>query len=914
MAAPRTRKSQVQFNKGELSPKLDARTDTEVYQGGCRQLKNFLPMVQGGITKRKGFEFIAESKFATESKPARVLRFQFSQADAMILEFGDLYVRFFTRTGPVMDPGAPSEPYELVTPYTSAQAFAIQVAQVNDVMYITHPLHAPRKLTRLDLDAWTLTTVVFDLPPFLDENVGNTTLTTSNATVGTGRTLTASSALFNNPDHIGSFWRIGHRRDTDTEELALTANGTSGTVRTLGGWSVNTYGTWTATLLVQLSLDNGTTWETVRRYTSKADANFSDAGEQVGDEALYRLKVEDWVSSSGTPAPRAVFTAQSGFVYGLVKVTGVTSTTVATVTVVNALFSTAATKVWAEGAFSELRGYPTSLCFFQQRLWFGGTSYQPQTFWGSVIDDYENFTTGTNDDDGLAFTLASEERNQIVWMVGQKKLVLGTTGGIWSAYGDELEAAITATKPPLVLKQQQYPAAYQRALLVNGAILFIQSSGRKLRELVFDGSQGVFTAGDLTAISDQIGAGGIVTPSYQQNRDSFFWACTGLGKLISLAYEKEQSVLAWSQHDTDGIFESVDTIKGLIDDEVWVCVRREIDGVWKRFIERMTGFYNPSVDYPPDIVIEPGIACATAASSGGQGFQEITVTLGTGTGTVQLNYNAIGVPDRFVVKWNGNTVIDTGYRGNSSYDSALAALGLPPVEGPGAGTVTFEKTSAFPVNATVEVYGPLPGTAWSFTLGCPDGGTPPLPVGTTYPGAEVEKTFVDSCKIYLSPSLNVTGLDHLEGATVKILADGIVLPDQVVTGGGITLSAAANVVHVGLQYEAVMQPMRLDSDPNLGSTMQQVKRIHKLGFRVLDAGFPFRISTTDNPTEVTVPLNNQTADPTKIPTAGNLFSGDVVWNLNADYDRDASFTIHHDAPLPITLLAATTFYQVSDTT
>jgi hypothetical protein len=598
MAAPRTRKSQVQFNKGELSPKLDARVDTEVYQGGCRQLKNFLPMVQGGITKRRGFEYVAQSKYATLSRPARVLRFQFSQADAMILEFGHRYIRFYTRAnGQVMDPSDPTEPYEISSPYTAAEAFAIQVAQVNDVMYITHPLHAPRKLTRLDIDAWTLSTVVFDLPPFLDENVSDITLTISNASVGSGRTLTASDDLFENPEHVGSYWRIGHRRETDTVEIALTSDGTSSTIRTLGDWTVNTYGTWAATLLVQVSLNNGSTWETVRRYTSKADANFEDDGKQTGEEALYRLKVEDWVSSTGTPAPRAVFTAQSGIVYGLVRVTGVSSSTVATVTVIDALYSTEPTNRWSEGAFSELRGYPTSLCFFQQRLWFGGTSFQPQTFWGSVIDDYENFSTGTGDADGLNFTLASEERNQIVWMVGQKKLVLGTTGGIWAAYGDELEAAITATKPPLVLKQQQYPAAYQRALLVNGAILFIQSSGRKLRELVFDGGQGVYTAGDLNAISDQISKGGLVTPSFQQNRDSMFWACTGFGKLVSLAYEKEQNVLAWAQHDTAGVFESVDTIKGPVDDEVWVCVRRQINGTWKRFIERMSGYFNPSTDY-----------------------------------------------------------------------------------------------------------------------------------------------------------------------------------------------------------------------------------------------------------------------------------------------------------------------------
>lgn len=181
-------------------------------------------------------------------------------------------------------------------------------------------------------------------------------------------------------------------------------------------------------------------------------------------------------------------------------------------------------------------------------------------------------------------------------------------------------------------------------------------------------------------------------------------------------------------------------------------------------------------------------------------------------------------------------------------------------------------------------------------------------------GALAEEFFVDSGVTYDGePATTIPGLDHLEGETVSILADGLVVDNQVVAGGQITLATAASVVHAGLPYEAIMQPMRLDSDPSIGSIMQQVKRIHKLGFRMLDAGFPFRISTTENPEEVPVPLSSETADPAKIPSAGNLFTGDVLWNLNAEYDRDASFTIHHDKPLPMTLLGVTTFYQVSDT-
>lgn len=119
-----------------------------------------------------------------------------------------------------------------------------------------------------------------------------------------------------------------------------------------------------------------------------------------------------------------------------------------------------------------------------------------------------------------------------------------------------------------------------------------------------------------------------------------------------------------------------------------------------------------------NLVLPPPILCSSTANSGGSGYQIIAVTLGSSFGTVTLNYEAYSVPDRFVVKYGGVVVIDTGYRGITSYNTDLAALNLPPVTGPGLGTATFVKTSTDPT-ATVEVYGPLPGTAWNFTLSCP---------------------------------------------------------------------------------------------------------------------------------------------------------------------------------------------------
>lgn len=120
---------------------------------------------------------------------------------------------------------------------------------------------------------------------------------------------------------------------------------------------------------------------------------------------------------------------------------------------------------------------------------------------------------------------------------------------------------------------------------------------------------------------------------------------------------------------------------------------------------------------------EQQIACNADASykEGSQSFPGIyAVTLGSGTGIVTFNFNAFGIPDKFIVIYDGNEVINTGYRGSSIYQGSLnTALGTPEtITEPGSGTETFNKTSSSSV-ATVYVYAPLSGTGWNFQMSCP---------------------------------------------------------------------------------------------------------------------------------------------------------------------------------------------------
>ena len=112
------------------------------------------------------------------------------------------------------------------------------------------------------------------------------------------------------------------------------------------------------------------------------------------------------------------------------------------------------------------------------------------------------------------------------------------------------------------------------------------------------------------------------------------------------------------------------------------------------------------------------------AGSGGRGIFTITIDVGNGTGNLTLTYNAYSVPDKFEVYWNGTQVIDTGFRGSSTYNADLNALGYPNVSGSGSGSASFNKTTQSPGTITIIVTAPLEGTLWNATLSCPSDPTP----------------------------------------------------------------------------------------------------------------------------------------------------------------------------------------------
>ena len=209
------------FTGGELSPRLDGRNDLAKYSTGCKTLENMVVYPHGSAARRSGTQYVAEVK--DSSKETRLIPFEFSTTQTYILEFGDQYIRFYKDNGQILSGGST---YEISSPYLEAELFDIKYAQSADVMYICHPNHAVRKLSRTGHTAWTLTEVDFQNGPFMDHNIETTTLTASHTTVGTSGNLTLSSTtgVNNNQGWLSTdVGRLVHFKDGHYKITSVTS-------------------------------------------------------------------------------------------------------------------------------------------------------------------------------------------------------------------------------------------------------------------------------------------------------------------------------------------------------------------------------------------------------------------------------------------------------------------------------------------------------------------------------------------------------------------------------------------------------------------------------------------------------------------------------------------------------------------
>lgn len=550
---PKASPMQNSFNAGELSPQLKGRADLEKYRNGCDTMVNFFPQIHGPARKRPGTRFVNEVK--DSSKLTRIIPFEYSTTQAYILEFGHNYIRFYANGGVVLSGGSA---YEISSPYSQTELVDLDYAQSADVIYISHPNYTPYKLARYGATNWTMTPVTFDWPPFNDENTDATTLTASGVTGSI--TLTASSSMFVSAD-VGSYFKFSEVVESKYDQWVTSTSVSSGAVRHYNG---NVY----------QATSTGTTGTRPPIHTE------------------------------GTESDGAVTWAFLHNGAGYAQVTGYTSGTQVSATVISQLPSsaTSASKKWAEGAWSSRRGFPRSVTFYEDRLWFGGSTWRPQTLWASTSGDYENHQYGTNDDDALNYTINTQDMNHIQWLCPSKVLAIGTTAGEFTLSATSISDPVTPTNVKITPQTTYGNAANIRPLRVASSILFVQRAARKVREYTYNFETDSFVAPNMNVLADHISETGFVDLAYQQEPSQIVWAPRVDGTLTGMTYERAEDVIGWHQHELGGDVESVASIPHWDGDQdvLFVVVKRTVDGATVRYVEYIEKYLTGSESFYVD--------------------------------------------------------------------------------------------------------------------------------------------------------------------------------------------------------------------------------------------------------------------------------------------------------------------------
>jgi len=575
----------------------------------------------------------------------------------------------------------------------------------------------------------------------------------------------------------------------------------------------------------------------------------------------------------------AVTSATTGLpIQGYVKITAITNPSTATATVMETLSGTTATTIWAEGSWSKVRGYPARVTFHQQRLVFARTEYQPQNVWGSQNFIYDNFAVNDgNDDDALDLELASNESNDIKWLASSKSLIAGTYGGefVIKSGDDGLLTPGNAS----ARKETSWGSEAIIPKKIGNFFYYVQRFGLKLREIFYSWDYDNYKSVDKTILSPHITDDGIIDMAYQQSPDSILWCVTTGGNIATMTREVDQEVQGWSKQTTEGSYESIATIpsQDSAHDEVWVIVKRTVNGSTVRYIER---FKSQTV---PDLQRNCFYVHSGLSYSAFDATSSVSISLSATAGTTVVvtssasYFNATDVGQRIRAIDSEGTIV--GEMIITAYTSATNVIG--------------EVRYAF---------------------------------NTTSYAASLWGLSVD----------NISGLDHLEAEEITVLVDGGTdKPDKTVSAGSISLANDGFVIHAGLAYYQTFKNLPQEAGSQRGTSQGKIQRINQAAFKVNRSHKGFKVgavadeldtvsyieSTTQEIAYVgTIPNANFTLerisfrDPaTPMGTPEVLYTG-VIPNVSVrgNYAYGAQLILQNQDPLPVELMSLITTIDTND--
>lgn len=478
---------------------------------------------------------------------------------------------------------ATSVPVSIEVPWSSGvELKALRFAQSGDVVYVAGAGLQQYRIERRANNSWSVVKHEPTDGPFRVENITSTSLTPS--ALSGGITVTSSRALFKE-GHVGALFSINSIGQTVTAAL-VAENTFSNSIRVTGVGSaarrfgIVITGTFTATINVQRSFDNLTWADVDSPYIFTAPASTTYYDELENQIVYYRIGIKTGNYTSGTA--NVTLSISSGSIRGIVRVTDLNSATSVDAVVLSDLGGTDPTDRWAEGAWSDLRGFPGAVAFHDGRLWWAGKD----RIWGSVTDAYNSHDPDYEGDAGpISRTIGFGPVDTINWLLSLDRLMAGTAGSEVSFRSSSFDEPLTPTNfTPKESGTQG--SANVAAFKVDNNGVFVQRCGRRLYQVAYDIAQSNYVLDDLSAFVPEIGSPGIVRVAVQRQPDTRIHCVRSDGTVGLLLFNKAENILCWSDVETDGDVTDVCVIPGDDEDAVYYNVARTVDGVSTTRLER----------------------------------------------------------------------------------------------------------------------------------------------------------------------------------------------------------------------------------------------------------------------------------------------------------------------------------------
>jgi len=919
---------QSSFSRGELAPSLYGRVDTTMYNIALRTARNTIVESGGGISNRPGLIYMGPSK--DHSVDPRLIPFQFNTTDKYFLEFGNLYMRVIrnhayvlessvtitgaTSANPVVitaashgysdgdevsiasvagmteinsrrfivanktantfeltdqvtsnnvdgsaytaytSGGSVSKVYEIVTPYAVADTIEIKYQQTADVMTLTHKSYETRELTRSGHSSWSIAVPEFvpdtNFPTGVSVTVNSTGTTTYRYQVTAG--------------NVNPFEESLPGIATNKTITGITAANPAVVTSTSHGFINGDE--------VALAGIDGMTELNDRRFivANKAANTFELEGE---DSSAYTA----YTSGGTASASFAIVTnGHATVIDNTINWTGIQGANRYTVyREKNGLFSfmgetelttfhddnidpdVSVTPPKFRNPFFGSGNYAGAVGYYEQRRAFGGSTNGPDTINYSQTGNHSNFTFSTPQkaDDSITTTLASGEVNEIRHFVPGADLLIMTSGSEWrSDSGANVGfAADTLRQKP----QSFWGCSHHRPIVAGAIVLFVPDNNSQVRTLGFSLEQDKYIGVDIGLISPHLLEGRtIVDTAFTNSPAPRMYLILDNGHLLTITYNPSQDMIAWTRWDTLGFFTRVAVLRNEAsptEDSIALVVKRTINGNVVRFIERVS---SRIFDVPQDCYfVDAGLSLD----------EPKTITGVTAANPVVVTATSHGFS-------NGDEVDLHDILFTPQFDSSYNETQPDQLNG-------FRYTVANK-------------TANTFELSGIDGSS-----NVAYVSGGVARKAVSS----------ISGLFHLVGESVVVLADGNVVEGHSVDStGSLTpdLARKASRVHIGKRFICDIETLDIEAPAGTtgGTTNKTLQGIKKSVARVV-----LRLQKTrgllvgpdsSRLRQVKFRENEVMDDPT------SLLTGDKSVTLDPSWKSNGRVFIRQPFPLPVTLLAA----------